>query len=164
MGIVDIIVNNAAILYTKPIEDEDPVILEKIIQVNVMALFWTTRVFLKAMKEQKRGHIISISSTAGLIGSPSLHSYSTSKFAVRGFMESLAVDLEREGHSYIKITTVYPWFINTREYIQEFTGQLLKFCFMFEPKYAAERIINGMRRNEKVVTIPRFLYLFGYVM
>lgn len=165
LGVVDIVVNNAAILYTKSIEEEDPKMLEKIMNVNIMAIFWTTRVFIGAMKERKRGHIISIASAASLIGSPHLTSYSTSKFAVRGFMESLVVDLKREGHdSYIHTTTVYPWFINTREYIQEFTGQVFKYCFIFDTKYVAKQIIDGVRRNEKIVTIPQFMYLFGYMM
>lgn len=74
-----------------------------------MSIFWTTRVFLGGMKKQKRGHIVSIASTAGLVGSPLLHAYSASKFAVRGFMETLTMDLYREGHgSYIHTTTVYP--------------------------------------------------------
>lgn len=162
---VDIVVNNAAILYTKPVEDEDPNILERIIRVNIMAIFWTTRVFIKAMKERKRGHIISIASAAALIGSPQMQAYGASKFAVRGFMESLAVDLKREGHgSYIHTTTVYPWFINTREYIQEFIDQVLKYCFVYEPQYVAKQIVTGVRRNRKIVTTPFFLYVFGYLM
>lgn len=165
LGVVDIVVNNAAILYSKSIEKEDPRILEKLMNVNIMALFWTTRVFIDAMKERKRGHIVSIASAAGLIGFPHLQAYSTSKFAVRGFMESLVVDLKLKGHdNYIHTTTVYPWFINTREYIQEFTGQVFKYCFVFDTKYVVKEIIDGVRRNKKIITIPGFMYVFGYVM
>lgn len=64
--------------------------------------------------EQKRGHIITISSIAGLYGPPDLHLYCTSKFAVRGFMEALYIDLYRNGNDkYVKTTTVFPFFINT---------------------------------------------------
>lgn len=97
--------------------EESPKMLEKMINVNVMSLIWTTRVFLQDFIEQKRGHIISISSVAGLVGPPDLHLYCTSKFAVRGFMEALYIDLYRNGHDkYVKTTTVFPFFINTGEW------------------------------------------------
>uniref|UniRef100_A0A336LUK6 Short-chain dehydrogenase/reductase 3 n=1 Tax=Culicoides sonorensis TaxID=179676 RepID=A0A336LUK6_CULSO len=165
LGTVDIVINNAAILYTKSIEDEDPKLLEKIMDVNVMSLFWTTRVFLGEMKRRKSGHIISISSAAGLVGGPDLQAYSTSKFAVRGFMDSLYVNLHREGYgNVIHTSTVYPWFINTRGYIQEFTENVFKNCLVFDTEDVAKDIIDGFRRNKRVIAIPSFFYLFGYVI
>lgn len=165
LGVVDVVVNNAGILFCKPIETEDPKILEKIMDVNIMSIFWTTRVFMPGMKQRKRGHIVSIASSAALIGAPQLHAYSTSKFAVRGFMESLKSDLHREGHdSYIHTTTAYPWFIDTREFIQEFTSQMYKHCYKFKPIFVAKKIVDGVARNEKEVVVPWFLYHFGYLM
>uniref|UniRef100_A0A336MY38 Short-chain dehydrogenase/reductase 3 n=1 Tax=Culicoides sonorensis TaxID=179676 RepID=A0A336MY38_CULSO len=165
LGIVDIVVNNAGMLHTKSIEKEDPKILEKIIQVNLMSVIWTTRVFLGEMKRRKSGHIISISSTAGLVGSPNLHSYSTTKFAVRGFMDSLFIELNQEGYGIdIRTTTVYPWFINTNDSIKKYTNKYFKYCVVYEAKDVANRIVSGMRCNERVITIPGFFYLFGYVI
>lgn len=76
----------------------------------------TTRVFIDGMIEKKCGHIVAISSIAGIIGSPYVSLYSATKFAVNGFMESLTDELTVEGHSdYIKTTWMCPNFINTRQ-------------------------------------------------
>ncbi|XP_063709077.1 estradiol 17-beta-dehydrogenase 11-like [Culicoides brevitarsis] len=165
LGPVDMVVNNAAILYCKSIEEENPKVLQKLMDVNTMSLFWTTRVFLPGMKERKRGHIVAVSSATALLGAPKLHAYTASKFAVRGFMEALKVDLSVEGHSdYIHQTTAYPWWIETREYVNQFTEQVFKYCFKLKPEYVAKMIVEGVMRNERDVTIPGALFYLGYLI
>lgn len=68
------------------------------------------------MIEQKCGHIVAISSIAGIVSAPYVSIYSATKFAVNGFMSSLTEELISEGYSdFIKTTWICPNFINTRQ-------------------------------------------------
>ncbi|XP_063709858.1 short-chain dehydrogenase/reductase family 16C member 6-like isoform X2 [Culicoides brevitarsis] len=158
LGPVDIVINNAAIIMIRSVQEENPELLQKMIDVNVMSLVWTTRVFLQDLIDKKRGHIVSISSIGGLFGAPDLHVYSTSKFAVRGFMEALYTDLLRyDNDKFVKTTTVFPCFINT-----EHTNNNYKLIKMWDVKSVAKRIVKAIRYDERIVTIPSIAYIFGY--
>lgn len=75
-----------------------------------------TRLFLNDMIRQRRGHIVGVASGFGLYPCGRGVTYTTSKFAVRGFMMSLNEELCYNNHSqYIKTTTIYPLFMATRE-------------------------------------------------
>lgn len=96
IGLVSVLVNNAGIMPTKTFDKQTPDEIRKTFEVNVFAQFWTLEAFLPHMKQQNRGHIVALSSMAGMIGLPNLVPYSASKFAVRGLMEGLSNEL-REG-------------------------------------------------------------------
>lgn len=75
-----------------------------------------TRLFLNDMIRQRRGHIVGVASGFGLYPCGRGVTYTTSKFAVRGFMMSLNEELCYNNQSaYIKTTTIYPLFMATRE-------------------------------------------------
>lgn len=72
-----------------------------------------TKAFLPTMLKKETAHLISISSVAGLIGAPDLVDYSSSKFAVYGFMEALENQLRLQNHFNIDFTTVCPIYVQT---------------------------------------------------
>lgn len=72
-----------------------------------------TKAFLPQMLKKGSGHLISLSSVAGLIGAPDLVDYSASKFGVFGFMEALEHQLIHQGHLGIDFTTVCPIYVQT---------------------------------------------------
>lgn len=142
LGKVTILVNNAAILFSQDIETELPEKLLKMINVNIMSGIWTTRVFLKTMKEQKSGHIVTISSLAAITGIPYNINYTTTKFAVRGFMESLAIDLYHQGYgNLINTTVVYPAIISTNDEVLRMFDLI---CNVFSKRCRK----NGRRCNQ----------------
>ena len=109
-GKIDILVNNAGISQHLPIlmyPDHD---FEKIMDLNVTALFNFSKVVVKTMKEQKSGVILNTSSMVSLYGQPSGVGYPTSKFAVNGFTKSLAREL---GPDNIRVNAVAPGVIET---------------------------------------------------
>ena len=65
------------------------------------------------MIERNEGHIVTISSTAGLMGTPYMSDYSASKFAVNGLHEALYFELRKQGAHGVKFTLASPNFINT---------------------------------------------------
>lgn len=75
VGDVDILVNNAGIVQCLPFLELSPTMVERTFQVNTMAHIWTIKHFLPSMIERQRGHIVAISSIAGIIGGKFLTDY-----------------------------------------------------------------------------------------
>ena len=156
-GAVDILVNNAGIVSGKTLLETPDEKIEKTFQVNVLAHFWTVKAFLPAMLAQKGGHILTISSAAGLIGVSGLADYSASKFAVFGFNESLRMEL-RKMKSKVRTTIVSPFYVNTGLFagVQTRIPLLLP---ILEPEVVARRIVRAIVKGEKRVITPRFVYV-----
>ncbi|MBN2694500.1 SDR family oxidoreductase [bacterium] len=84
--------------------------INEAINLNLNAPIFITSIVSKEMIQRKSGIIIFISSIHGLKGNPNSSLYSSSKFAIRGFAESLYEELKKH---FIKITTIYPDYVNT---------------------------------------------------
>jgi len=157
IGDVTILVNNAGTVTGKNImECSDEQILNTF-QVNTISHFWTVKAFLPAMYKKNRGHIVTIASVAGTVGSAKLSDYCASKFAAFGFDESLRLEFNKCGRD-IKTTCICPFFINTGM----FEGVKSKFRYLLpilEPSDVASRTVEAVETNEEVVIMPRFCYI-----
>src|SRR5690606_34334377 len=67
-GDVDVLVNNAGIVSGRPLLELPDENIERTFAVNTLALFWATKAFLPAMRDRGSGHIVTVASAAGLIG------------------------------------------------------------------------------------------------
>jgi 3-oxoacyl-[acyl-carrier protein] reductase len=99
---IDILINAGIAAFGKFLELE-PKAWERIIQVNLMGTYYTTRAVLPNMIERQTGDIINISSTAGLKGNALTSAYSASKFAVLGLTESLMQEVRKHN---IRVTAL----------------------------------------------------------
>jgi NAD(P)-dependent dehydrogenase (short-subunit alcohol dehydrogenase family) len=117
-GRIDVLVNNAANFYAGYFEELTPEQIERQLIVSLMGPMNVTRAVLPVMRKQRSGHIISISSTAGLVGFEFGTAYAASKFGLEGWMESLHPEVAPFG---ITTTLVNPGFFRTELLTDEST-------------------------------------------
>lgn len=96
-GTIDVLVNNAGVAWTGEFVRQATKSMNEIIDVNVMGVLYMTRWVLPVLLEKKSGTIINVASGAGQAGIARSATYSASKFAVVGFTESLAAEVEEQG-------------------------------------------------------------------
>jgi 3alpha(or 20beta)-hydroxysteroid dehydrogenase len=109
-GRIDVLVNNAAIYWTKAFQDETLEGLDKIFKVNFQGVFLGMQAVLPTMKAQRAGSIVNISSQSGLEGLPSHSAYGATKWAVRGLSKTVSLEVGEYG---VRINSVYPGVIDT---------------------------------------------------
>jgi NAD(P)-dependent dehydrogenase (short-subunit alcohol dehydrogenase family) len=89
-GRIDLVVNNAGMGQIGSLEEVSIADLAEVIDVNCLGVARVTKAFLPTMREARRGHLIAISSIAGVLGQPFNDGYCAAKFALEGLYESLA--------------------------------------------------------------------------
>jgi NAD(P)-dependent dehydrogenase (short-subunit alcohol dehydrogenase family) len=104
-GRIDVLVDNAGYGYQSSVEEGDDKAIRAQFDTNVFGLFAMTRAVLPVMRAQKSGHILNISSVAGMVGFASSAYYAASKFAVEGFSDSLLAEVGPLG---VKVTAIEP--------------------------------------------------------
>ena len=109
-GSIDVLVNNAGNFFAGYFEELTPEQVERQLGTLLIGPMNVTRAVLPVMRKQRSGHIISISSTAGIVGFAFCSAYAASKFGVEGWMESLQQEVAPFG---INTTIVNPGFFRT---------------------------------------------------
>ncbi|MFJ2173006.1 SDR family oxidoreductase [Streptomyces sp. NPDC087851] len=109
-GRIDVLVNNAGNFFAGYFEEITPAQMRQQIETNLFGPMNVTRAVLPILRKQRAGHIITLSSSAGLIGQEFCVAYAASKFGVEGWMESLRYDVEPYN---IHTTVVEPGFFRT---------------------------------------------------
>ena len=104
-GHIDVLVNNAGYGYQSAIEEGDEAEIRAQFDANVFGLFAMTRAVLPGMRARRKGHVLNITSVAGIIGYPGSGYYAASKHAVEGWSDSLAEEGKPLG---IKVTCIEP--------------------------------------------------------
>ena len=170
-GRIDALINNAGRSAHALFEDvRDLGWYEDLMRVNLWGSVWCTHAALPHIKAA-RGHIVAVSSLAGLVGVPGRTAYGASKFAMTGFFEALRSELKGAG---VSVTTAYPGVVATRirhrgynAEGKELGSSSLKEDDAMPVEECARLIIDGMngRKREVVMTakgkIGRFLKLIA---
>ena len=118
-GRIDVLVNNAANFYAGFFEELSPEQMEWQLSTSLVGPMNVTRAILPVMRKQRSGLIITISSTAGLVGFEFGTAYAASKFGLEGWMQSLQPEVEPFG---INTITVNPGFFRTELLTEESTN------------------------------------------
>jgi NAD(P)-dependent dehydrogenase (short-subunit alcohol dehydrogenase family) len=109
-GRIDVLINNAGNFFAGFFEEIPPAHMRQQIGTNLLGPMNVTRAILPVMRKQRAGHIITLSSLAGLVGAEFNAAYAASKFGVEGWMESLRYDIAPYN---IRTTIVEPGFFRT---------------------------------------------------
>ena len=104
-GQIDVLVNNAGIGYFAAIEESEDEPVRRMFEINVFGLAKMTQAVLPAMRAQRSGHILNISSIGGLRSFPGIGFYNATKYAVDGLSEALSKETAPLG---IKVTIIAP--------------------------------------------------------
>ena len=104
-GRLDILINNAGVMYLEPVATADLGRWRSMLELNVLGLIAATQAALPGMTARKDGHIVNIASTAGHVSNPLAAAYSATKFGVVGFSESLRKEVHKDN---IRVTVISP--------------------------------------------------------
>jgi len=168
-GGVNLVFNNAGVALSSTIEGMSQEDLDWIIGINFWGVVHGTQAFLPYLKQTGHGHIINTSSVFGLFAQPGMSAYNASKFAVRGFTESLRQELDLMDIG-VSATCVHPGGIKTdiarSSRIRDNVKGLLidneeqaradfEKLFITDADQAARAILHGVRKNRRRVLIGR---------
>lgn len=166
-GKVNLVFNNAGVAVAGTVEGLSYEEYEWITNINFWGVVYGTKEFLPHLKASGEGHIVNISSVFGLFAQPTQSAYNATKFAVRGFTESLRQELDMT-NSPVSATCVHPGGIKTNiarsartnESMRAITGgdpakATADFEKMFSTtaKKAAQVILDGVKRDARRVLI-----------
>ncbi len=161
-GRVNVIVNNAGVALGATVESMSYEDLEWLMGINFWGVVYGTKAFLPHLKASGEGHIVNVSSVFGLVSVPSQAAYNAAKFAVRGFTDTLRMELEIEGAP-VSVTTIHPGGIKTNiarnarmdpsiallsPYPESAQADFER-MFITSPEKAARQILTAVRRDRR---------------
>ncbi len=160
-GGVHILVNNAGVTVVSTFESQAIEDIEWLMGVNFWGVIYGCKVFLPALRRADEAHIVNLSSVFGIVGVPLQSSYCASKFAVRGFTESLRAEL---ADTSIGVTCVHPAGVATniardgryrgKEVGAKMREGMVSFITrMLPPETVADRIVLAVRQNQSRVLV-----------
>lgn len=166
------LINNAGVGLMGTFEQISLEDFEWLMSINFWGVVYGCKVFLPILKSQESAHIVNISSVFGLVAPPEQTAYCASKFAVRGFTESLRHELEETN---VRVSSVHPGGIKTNiarnsrigeKTPEDYKEQGVKFfdkVALTSPEQAAETIINGIKAENPRILIGKDAHAINYV-
>jgi NAD(P)-dependent dehydrogenase (short-subunit alcohol dehydrogenase family) len=150
-GRIDLVVTCAGIGRGGPIGQFASQEMATMMNINFMGTYHCVRAALPAMRQQREGQFVFLSSVAGKLGVPLLSGYCASKWAIRGFSSSLRAELHGTG---IGITTVYPAWVDTPmiHQVGDPVG-ILNIVALLTPDQVAEEILQAVLKDQRDLTL-----------
>jgi 3-oxoacyl-[acyl-carrier protein] reductase len=144
-GGLDILVNNAGIGLFQTVEEMSPEDFRSVIETNLFGVFYCCHEAIPIMKQRGGGHIINMSSLAGVNAHPRMAAYNASKFGLNGFSEALMQEVR---HDNIKVSYIMPGSVNT-----EFGGDEPSEdqAWQLQPTDVAEVVIDLLRQDSRAL-------------
>ncbi len=168
-GRVNQVYNNAGIAFSRTVLESEWSDYERVLGVNLWGVIHGTKAFLGHLIASGDGHVVNISSLNGFMAQGEMSHYVSSKFAVRGFTETLRMEMLAEGHP-VRVTSVHPGGVKTniadkaleaaRDLGMEVTAEheqrrrvYNEKLLRMSPDEAAEIILRGVERNRPRVLV-----------
>lgn len=159
-GPIRLAVANAGLTQTMPFVDLEAEKADEIIRVNLLGTMNTARAVLGSMMDRGRGHLVVVSSGAGLRAFPWAATYGASKAGQKAFAEALRHELSGSG---VSVTTVYPGEVKTSLHAHELERMpdWYRPSDAIPPEVVAEAIVHGVLEDRREVHVPGQVRLLG---
>ena len=166
-GLVNLVINNAGVAHAADLENTSYDDFEWLMGINFWGMVYGSKAFLPYLKKSGEGVIVNISSIMGFIAPGGSGAYNCSKFAIRGFSETLRMELDIEDCG-VSCISVHPGFIKTNifqnsrldesmlsdyDLTQNDVANLVSKLAPTTPEKAANAIIKGIKKNKMRVLI-----------
>ncbi|MBZ9731208.1 SDR family oxidoreductase [Salegentibacter sp. JZCK2] len=148
IGPVDILINNAGIVYGGYFHENSSEKIDKTMKVNAIAPMQLALTFLPGMMKRKQGHICNITSSAGLVSNPKMSVYAGSKWAATGWSDSLRLEM-KQLKTGVGVTTVTPYYINTGMF-----DEVKSNIPILDQFKVARKIIRAIESNRIYLSMP----------
>lgn len=162
LGDPDILVNNAGLgrwLYT---EETPHAEADLMFSLPFRCAFHITAEFLPGMLKRKSGHIINVNSPVSVMPWPGATAYAASRWALRGFSESLRMDLKGTGvrSSHVILGKTSSNYFDANPGTEERVPTISRFIPSFTPEQAAKYVLRAAKTGKKEMTVPFMLWFF----
>lgn len=159
-GPIDVLVNNAGVVFGGPFLD---VPMERHLatyRVNVLGVVAITHAFLPDLIGRPEAHVVQIASASGYLGVPFGATYASSKWAAIGFAESLRLELAELGHRHVHVTTVCPSYVATGLFAGARAPRLSR---MLTAERVAAQVVRAVQRDRVFVRTPWLVELTPFL-
>ena len=152
VGSIDILINNAGVVFGGPLLDVPLQRHEMTIGVNLIGTIAMTHAFLPDLIERPKARIVNIASAAAVLALPNATTYAASKWGVLGFSDSLREELRMLGKRRVGVTAICPSFISTGL----FAGvRPARFTNWLAPERVALAVRRAVEKEKSFVMLPR---------
>jgi NAD(P)-dependent dehydrogenase (short-subunit alcohol dehydrogenase family) len=173
-GRVHILINNAGVTIAETLEETNYEDFEWLLAINLWGVIYGCKAFLPYLKNESEANIVNVSSVYGIFTFPNNGAYCTSKFAIRGFTETLCQELKA---TQVRVSCVHPGGIKTNivhnaRFYKAADSSLNKaecaelfdrFLAHTSAEKAARIIILGIKKDKARIMIGRDAYLFDWL-
>lgn len=157
MGTVSILVNNAGIVRAAELTELPDDIIDKMLAVNLSAMFWTCKAYLPDMIAQNEGHILNFASAGGILAIPNLSAYCASKFGVIGFSDALRQEMVKKKTN-VGVSYICPNTVNTGM----FDGsKMVAGTKLLTAENVATAALAAIKKNKAMVAVPNLPVKFA---
>jgi short-subunit dehydrogenase len=162
---LDLLINNAGLLFRGPLHEMTGEQADKLLAVNLQAPIHLTRLLLPELLKRPEAHIVNVASMCGYAPLPKLAIYQATKFGLVGFSESLRVDYGRLG---IGVTTVCPGFVRTPLFQHADTPpngetKVPPAWLSTTPERVAKRTVRAVEGNRRIVVVTPLAHSLYWV-
>lgn len=157
-GCPDVVIANAGVSAgTSTADPLDSAVFEEIVATNLTGMMLTFRPFIDAMRSARRGTLAGIASVAGFRGLPGASAYCASKSAAITYLESLRLELRKDG---ITVVTICPGYVDTPMTI----GNPYRMPFLMSAERAAANIASAISRGKRFHVLPWQMALVAWIL
>lgn len=150
LGPIDVLVNNAGVMWVGPFDDEPEAATAAMFDVNVIGVIRGVRLVAPEMAARGAGHIVTIASAAAKLSPPGESTYAATKHAVLGYLTGVREELRGSG---VQISAILPGVVDTELAVGTATGA----ARLLTPQQVARTVVDVIAAPRFVTTVPSYI-------